>query len=98
MKRTFTINPDKRIPVSLFVETAPYKLWDLITLNRKFIGPVDQRQPFFLFGADRLGRDMLSRLIHGSRISLSIGLSGVALSLLFGHSPGDPAKDALKDV
>ena len=30
------------------------------------------------------GRDMLSRLIHGSRISLSIGLSGVALSLLFG--------------
>src|SRR4029079_16723102 len=38
----------------------------------------------FVLGADRQGRDMLSRIIHGSRISMSIGLIGVALSFLIG--------------
>jgi len=42
------------------------------------------RDPFYILGADRLGRDLLSRLIHGTRISLSIGLAGVTLSLFFG--------------
>jgi len=84
MKRTFTPDPDTQIAVRLFPATAPYLLWGLIPLRHRLIGPVDQRQPFFLLGADRLGRDMLSRLVHGSRISLSIGLSGVALSLLVG--------------
>lgn len=84
MKRSFTFDPDKKIPVAFFVETAPYKLFGLIPLSHRLIGPVDQNQPFFLLGADRLGRDMFSRLVHGARISLSIGLSGVALSLIFG--------------
>ena len=38
----------------------------------------------YLWGADRLGRDMLSRIIHGTRVSMSIGLIGVMLSLAFG--------------
>ena len=84
MKRSFTATPEKRVPVRFFVETAPYKLFGLIPLSHKLIGPVDQSQPFFLLGADRLGRDMFSRLVHGSRISLSVGLTGVALSLLIG--------------
>jgi peptide/nickel transport system permease protein len=40
--------------------------------------------PFFLMGTDRLGRDMLSRIVYGARVSLSIGLVGVALSLVLG--------------
>ncbi|MDO8360697.1 MAG: ABC transporter permease [Devosia sp.] len=84
LKRTFAVDLGKRIDVGFFVQTAPYKLFGLIALDRKLIGPVDQRAPFYLLGADRLGRDMLSRLIHGARISLSIGLSGVALSLIIG--------------
>ena len=43
-----------------------------------------QEVPFFLLGTDRLGRDMLSRMMYGARVSLSIGLVGVALSLIFG--------------
>ncbi len=84
LKRTFAIDPAKRIDLAFFVPVAPYKLFGLIPLSHKFFGPVDQKAPFYLLGADRLGRDMLSRLIHGARISLSIGLSGVALSLVIG--------------
>lgn len=84
LKRSFELDPDKPIPVQFFVETQPYKFLGLIPLHHRLIGPVDPRAPFFLLGADRLGRDMLSRLIHGSRISLSIGLVGVVLSLVIG--------------
>ncbi|MDO8358582.1 MAG: ABC transporter permease [Devosia sp.] len=84
LKRQFTVDAEKTYPVRLFVETAPYRLLGVITLQHRLIGPVDQRAPFYLLGADRLGRDMLSRLIHGARISLSIGLTGVALSLVIG--------------
>jgi peptide/nickel transport system permease protein len=84
LKRDFTTDPEKPHAVRLFVETAPYKLLGIIPLNHRLIGPVDQKAPFYLLGADRLGRDMLSRLIHGARISLSLGLTGVALSLIIG--------------
>ena len=40
--------------------------------------------PFYLMGTDRLGRDMLSRITYGARVSLSVGLFGVALSLVLG--------------
>ena len=39
---------------------------------------------FFLLGTDRLGRDMLSRIIYGARISLTIGLLGIAVSFVLG--------------
>jgi peptide/nickel transport system permease protein len=48
------------------------------------LAPKDPTQPLFLVGADRLGRDVLSRTLHGARISMSIGLVGVAASLLLG--------------
>jgi len=84
LKRTFTFEPDQKIAIGFFVQCKPYKLFGLIPLDRKLLGPLDQKQPFYLLGADRLGRDLLSRLIHGARISLSVGLSGVALSLVIG--------------
>jgi peptide/nickel transport system permease protein len=83
-RREFTIDPETVIPIGLFVEGQPYKLWGVFEFNRHFIGPVDQSQPFFLAGGDRLGRDVLSRTIHGTRISMSIGLVGVGLSLVIG--------------
>jgi len=48
------------------------------------IGTLQPGAPFYLLGADRLGRDLLSRLIHGARVSMSIGLVGVAVSLVLG--------------
>ena len=82
--REFAIDPGQKIPVGFFVRGAPYELWGLIPLDFHLIGPRDPRQPMYLWGADRLGRDMLSRVIYGTRISMTIGLVGVGLSLFFG--------------
>ena len=84
LRRTFVIDPEERIPVQFFVPSKPYLLAGFIPMSVKFIGVTEPRAPFYVLGADRLGRDLLSRLIHGTRISLSIGLAGVTLSLFFG--------------
>ena len=83
-RRTFVTDPEVKVPVGLFVEGEPYKLWGLISMNRHLIGPLEVGAPFYLMGADRLGRDMLSRVIYGTRVSMSIGLIGVALALFLG--------------
>ena len=83
-RRVFAINYDEKIPVRFFVQGEPYRLIGLIPGTLKLVGPVDFSKPVFLMGADRLGRDMLSRIIYGTRISMSIGLVGVTMSLLFG--------------
>jgi len=84
MRRTFVIDPEVEIPVQFLAPSEPYLLAGVIPMSVKFIGVTEARAPFYILGADRLGRDLLSRLIHGTRISLSIGLAGVTLSLFFG--------------
>ncbi|MEW5720023.1 MAG: ABC transporter permease [Chloroflexota bacterium] len=84
LRRTFEIDSSVKIPVGVFVEGVPYQLFHLIPGNRHLIAPLDPNQPMYLLGADRLGRDVLSRLIVGTRVSMSIGLVGVLLSLVLG--------------
>jgi peptide/nickel transport system permease protein len=85
LRRIFTVDMQTKIHLGLFVRGQEYKLWGLIPSNLHLIGPVEaEAPPFFLIGADRLGRDMFSRIIYGTRISLSIGLVGVAFSLVMG--------------
>lgn len=72
------------IPIRLFVKGDEYVMWGLFRWDRHLFGTVDPDAPFYLLGADRLGRDNLSRIIYGTRVSLSIGLVGVALSLIIG--------------
>ena len=84
LRRTFVVAEDLKVPVGLFVEGFEYRLLGLIDTNIHLIGPKDPTQPMYLLGADRLGRDMLSRIIAGTRISMSIGLIGVTISLVLG--------------
>ena len=84
MAKTFTIDEENRIPVRLFAEGPEYKLFGLIPTKRHLIGPKDPSEPMYLMGADRLGQDLLSRIIFGTRISMSIGLVGVLISLVLG--------------
>lgn len=85
-KLVYTPDPARKLPVALFVHGYPYNLFGLIPTDRHLIGIVGGQgvDGIFLLGTDQLGRDLFSRLIVATRISLSIGLAGVALSLMLG--------------
>ncbi|WP_058327399.1 ABC transporter permease [Sinorhizobium sp. Sb3] len=84
LETTFVPDSGKKIYLSIFGKGDPYALWGLIPMERHLLAPVNQEEHFYLLGADRLGRDMLSRIIHGTRVSMSIGLIGVGMSLMLG--------------
>jgi len=83
-KKTWFIDESVIIPVGFFVHGEPYKLWGLIPSDRHLIGPKNPADPFYLMGSDKSGRDTFSRIIYSSRISLTVGLVGVAISLILG--------------
>lgn len=78
---------EKRYPIRFFVRGDSYEFWGLWNSNIHLFG-VDAPARLFLFGTDRMGRDMFSRCCYGSRISLSIGMLGVFLSLVLGLTLG----------
>lgn len=80
----YVAKPGARTDLGFFVHGHPYKLFGLIETDRHLLGPVKQGEVFFLFGSDRLGRDMLSRTIYGARFTLSLGLFGVCVSVVLG--------------
>jgi peptide/nickel transport system permease protein len=84
LRRNYVADKSKAVPIGFFVKGPPYKLWGLIPLNIHLIGPLKSGDPMYLLGTDKLGRDVLTRLIYGTRISMSIGLVGVCISLLLG--------------
>lgn len=87
---TYTVDPSTRYPIRLFVRGETYKFWGLWESDRHLFGLGTDReeQGLFLFGADDLGRDLFSRIMYGARLSLSVGLVGIALSFVLGISLG----------
>jgi len=81
---TYTQDANEKIRLGFFVKGTPYKLFGLIPGNIHFFAPVDQSKRFFLLGGDPTGRDVFSRLIYATRVSMSAGLLGVVLSLVLG--------------
>ena len=80
----FEENTDVRYPIYLFVKGDEYELWGLFKGSRHFIGIKDPDGIFYLFGTDKLGRDLFSRAFYAARISLSIGFVGVIISFVLG--------------
>ena len=76
---------DTREPyfIRMFVRGDSYKLVGILPTTAHLFG-VEEPAKLFLFGTDSLGKDMFSRTLFGTRISLSIGLIGVILSLVLG--------------
>lgn len=81
-RRTFVPNEEEKYPVRLLVQGEPYKLFGLIEMDTHLYG--SDGGAINLLGTDRQGRDMLTRVLIGSQISLTIGLVGVFMSLTFG--------------
>ncbi|PZF85595.1 ABC transporter permease [Jiangella anatolica] len=84
LELTHTTDPDTRIELGFFVRGESYSLLGLVDTNVHLFGPKDPDQPVYLLGADHRGRDLLSLIIHGTRVSMTIGLVGVLLAFVLG--------------
>jgi len=101
---------DNPARLEFFCEASEYKLAGLVKTNRHLVC-APEGATIFLLGADRLGRDVFSRILYGAQLSLTVGLVGITVSFVigiilgsiagyFGHHPGDrdlaqPARTAL---
>ncbi|MER9330321.1 ABC transporter permease [Mesorhizobium sp. M0488] len=83
LKRNYIDKQDDVQRIRFFCKGDSYQFWGLVEGDRHFVCPAENGQ-LFLAGTDRLGRDVLSRIIYGARISLTIGLVGISFSFLLG--------------
>ncbi len=75
-------------PIGLFVRGDPYKFWGLFPTDVHLFGTGPENMPLFVLGTDTIGRDVLSRIFYGGRISLSVGLVGIVISFVLGLALG----------
>lgn len=86
----YEIDYERKYPVQFFVEGYPYRLWWLFPSTTHLFG-VERPGRIALLGTDSTGKDVLSRVIEGGKISLSIGLLGITISLIIGMLVGSIA-------
>jgi len=83
LRFTYTEDTTKLYPILFFAKGDPYTLLGKIKTDRHLVG-VAEGGTLFLLGTEKQGRDLLSRIIIGGQISLSIGLVGIAISFILG--------------
>ncbi len=95
-KRTYLEDPARVVELGFFVKGERYELFGVIPCERHFFGvrepgvrwPDGERPTFFFLGADKYGQDIFTRLVYGSRISLSVGLVSIAVTFVLGVTIG----------
>lgn len=85
-KRVYQPDPNLKVPLKLWVEGYEYEFLGLFKTNRHLLGVegASAEDTIFLLGTDLQGRDLFSRLMLATRLSMVIGLAGVAMSLFLG--------------
>lgn len=86
-QRVYMPDYEVKIPIKFFVQGESYRFLGLFPTNIRLFGAANG-DSVFLFGTDRLGRCLFSRIIYGGRVSLTIGLIGVLISLSIGAVTG----------
>ena len=84
----YTVDTDDIVPLRFLTQGSDYLFWGLIPGSIHLFGAEDPDAHIYLLGTDTLGRDLLSRLIHGGRTTLTIGILGVFFSFLIGITLG----------
>lgn len=87
-QRVYTVDTSQKLPVGFFVHGYEYKLFGLFTTDIHLFGVEGAPGALAILGTDTLGRDVYSRLLLATRTSLTIGLVGVFISLVFGIALG----------
>ncbi len=85
-KRVYAPDPEAKIPVRLFAHGFSYKILGVIPADLHLLGVegAKSEESLFILGTDLQGRDLWSRLMYGTQISMVIGLTSVVLSLFLG--------------
>ena len=83
LKREYREDPSQVNSIRFFCLGDSYHFWGLIEMRFHLVCP-PENGTLFLLGTDRLGRDMFSRIVMGTRISLTVGLIGIAISFMLG--------------
>ena len=101
LRRTYETDTSERYPLQFFVRADSYKLWWLFETDRHLfgVGPAadgvetadGERPRVHLLGTDKLGRDLFARILAGAKVSLSIGLIGIMITMSLGMVVGGAA-------
>lgn len=83
LRREYSEDTSRMYPLRYFCSGDPYRFWGLVDMSFHLVCPAEG-STLFLLGTDRLGRDVLSRIFYGARISLTIGLIGIIVSFVLG--------------
>ena len=83
LRREYVMDESRRYPLRFFCRGDAYDFWGLFEASAHLVCP-GAGGTMFIFGTDRLGRDLFSRIIYGARISLTVGLFGVIFSMILG--------------
>jgi len=80
---TYTTDRTRPMPLQFFCKKSEYNIAGFIPTERHlFCAP--EGATVFIFGSDRLGRDVFSRISYGAQLSLTVGLSGITVSFILG--------------